>query len=112
MKEALLNYQPAGDDLLADMWATADETREDILDLYRRVWAHADTTIAELDLGKMKGDFTRLVETGSLGGTYTSPQGGTTKRSDAGWTSSKRMVDSSWMPARPRRSSSLGSHPG
>src|SRR5687768_5076059 len=24
----------------ADMWATADETREDIVGLYRRVWAH------------------------------------------------------------------------
>lgn len=34
----------------ADMWATPDETREDIIDLYRRVWAHADETIARLPL--------------------------------------------------------------
>jgi uncharacterized damage-inducible protein DinB len=34
----------------ADLWATADETREDIVALYRRVWAHADSTIAELPL--------------------------------------------------------------
>jgi hypothetical protein len=34
----------------ADLWATADETREDITDLYRRVWAHADATIEALDL--------------------------------------------------------------
>ena len=33
-----------------DMWATADESREDIIALYRRVWAHADATIAALDL--------------------------------------------------------------
>jgi uncharacterized damage-inducible protein DinB len=29
----------------ADMWATAEESRSQILDLYRRVWAHADATI-------------------------------------------------------------------
>lgn len=34
----------------ADMWATADESREEIVDRYRRVWAHADVTIAELAL--------------------------------------------------------------
>ncbi|HEU0241944.1 MAG TPA: DinB family protein [Micromonosporaceae bacterium] len=34
----------------ADMWATPDESREDIVGLYRRVWAHADTTINELAL--------------------------------------------------------------
>ena len=34
----------------ADMWATLDETREQIIDLYHRVWAHSDETIAELDL--------------------------------------------------------------
>ena len=33
-----------------DMWATADESREDIIGLYRRVWAAADATIEELDL--------------------------------------------------------------
>ncbi|MFE0701063.1 DinB family protein [Streptomyces sp. NPDC058872] len=35
----------------ADMWATADESREDILGLYRRAWAHADATIEALPLG-------------------------------------------------------------
>ena len=34
----------------ADMWARAEESRSDIVDLYRRAWVHADTTIAELDL--------------------------------------------------------------
>src|SRR5262245_39254385 len=26
----------------ADLWAASDEAREDILDRYRRVWAHSD----------------------------------------------------------------------
>jgi hypothetical protein len=34
----------------SDMWATADESREDVVGLYRRVWAHSDTTIESLDL--------------------------------------------------------------
>ncbi|MBB2741225.1 UNVERIFIED_ORG: putative damage-inducible protein DinB [Microbispora rosea subsp. rosea] len=34
----------------ADMWATADESRDDIVGLYRRVWQHADSTIAALAL--------------------------------------------------------------
>lgn len=34
----------------ADMWATTNETREQIVDLYRRVWAHSDATIDRLDL--------------------------------------------------------------
>jgi uncharacterized damage-inducible protein DinB len=34
----------------ADMWATADQSREFIIDLYRRVWTHSDATIAALDL--------------------------------------------------------------
>lgn len=34
----------------ADMWATANETREQIVDLYRRVWAHSDATIDRLEL--------------------------------------------------------------
>ncbi|MFI5776921.1 DinB family protein [Nocardia sp. NPDC051570] len=37
-------------DPTADMWATAEESREDIIGFYRRAWAHADTTIDELDL--------------------------------------------------------------
>ncbi|MHA6668096.1 DinB family protein [Homoserinimonas sp. A447] len=34
----------------ADMWATADETPESIVDLYHRVAAHSDATIEELAL--------------------------------------------------------------
>jgi uncharacterized damage-inducible protein DinB len=34
----------------ADMWATAEESREDIVGLYRRVWAHSNATIEALDL--------------------------------------------------------------
>ncbi|MFE0136377.1 DinB family protein [Streptomyces sp. NPDC059037] len=34
----------------ADMWATADESREFIVELYRRAWAHADATLDALDL--------------------------------------------------------------
>lgn len=44
---------PWGDDdaeANADMWATVDQSREFITDLYRRVWAHSDATIAALDL--------------------------------------------------------------
>jgi uncharacterized damage-inducible protein DinB len=34
----------------ADMWATAEETREQIVGLYQRAWAHADATIEALPL--------------------------------------------------------------
>jgi hypothetical protein len=34
----------------ADMWATADETRAQIVDMYHRVWAHSDATIEALPL--------------------------------------------------------------
>ncbi len=34
----------------ADLWATPDETRQDIVGLYRRAWAHADATIDALPL--------------------------------------------------------------
>jgi uncharacterized damage-inducible protein DinB len=40
----------------ADMWATPEESREQIVGLYRRVWAHSDQTIAGLgleDLGRV-----------------------------------------------------------
>ncbi|MER7023882.1 MULTISPECIES: DinB family protein [Streptomyces] len=33
-----------------DMWATADETREQMVELYRRAWRHADATITALPL--------------------------------------------------------------
>ena len=34
----------------ADMWATEAESRQDIVELYRRVWAHSDETIAQSTL--------------------------------------------------------------
>ncbi|MGJ5832124.1 DinB family protein [Streptomyces ossamyceticus] len=39
-----------GADLNADMWATAEESRAYVVDLYRRAWAHADATIDALPL--------------------------------------------------------------
>ena len=33
-----------------DLWATADETTEEIVALYRRAWAHSDATIDALEL--------------------------------------------------------------
>lgn len=34
----------------ADMWATADESADQIVGLYRSVWAHSDATIDQLGL--------------------------------------------------------------
>ncbi|MET7441854.1 DinB family protein [Streptomyces sp. NPDC004082] len=34
----------------ADMWVPADESRKQIVELYRRAWAHADATIDALPL--------------------------------------------------------------
>jgi uncharacterized damage-inducible protein DinB len=34
----------------ADMWATLDESREQIVGLYQRVWQHSDETIDALDV--------------------------------------------------------------
>lgn len=34
----------------ADMWAAADESREQIVGLYHRVWKHSDATIAMMTL--------------------------------------------------------------
>ena len=39
-----------GAEVNADMWATADETRADIVGLYKRVWAHSNATIEALPL--------------------------------------------------------------
>ena len=33
---------------LADMWATEDESRDEIIDRYRRMWEHSDATIDAL----------------------------------------------------------------
>jgi Protein of unknown function (DUF664) len=34
----------------ADMWATADQSRDEIVGLYHRAWAHSDATIGALEL--------------------------------------------------------------
>ncbi len=47
--EALPWFEP-GAEANADMWVTATELREEILGLYRRVWAHSDATIEALPL--------------------------------------------------------------
>ncbi|CAN7471841.1 DinB family protein [Knoellia sp. LjRoot47] len=46
-------YAALMDDTLednGDMWASADESRDSILDLYTRAAAHADAVLADLDL--------------------------------------------------------------
>lgn len=45
-----LPWLDEGGDPNADMWATADEPREQIVALYHRAWAHADATIEALPL--------------------------------------------------------------
>lgn len=45
-----INQQDFVADPTADMWATAEESRADIIGFYRRAWAHADATIDSLDL--------------------------------------------------------------
>lgn len=37
----------------ADLWATADESRDYIVGLYRRAWAHSDATIDALNLDSL-----------------------------------------------------------
>ncbi|MFI6170655.1 DinB family protein [Nocardia sp. NPDC051052] len=37
-------------DPTADMWATGEESRAEIIGFYRRAWAHADATIDSLEL--------------------------------------------------------------
>lgn len=34
----------------SDLWATPDETREQIIDFYQRAWKHADATIEDLPI--------------------------------------------------------------
>lgn len=45
-----LPWLDAGAEPNGDMWATAHESREDIVALYHRAWAHADATIEALPL--------------------------------------------------------------
>ncbi|MGO4692569.1 DinB family protein [Glaciibacter sp. 2TAF33] len=37
-------------DVNADMWATRDESRQSVIELYHRVWSHSDATIDALPL--------------------------------------------------------------
>ncbi|MFR0353212.1 DinB family protein [Streptomyces sediminimaris] len=41
------------DDPNADMWATADESRADVVARYREAWAHADATVRALPLDSL-----------------------------------------------------------
>jgi uncharacterized damage-inducible protein DinB len=43
-------WMAEGADINADMWATAEESREQIVGLYQRACAHSDATIDALDL--------------------------------------------------------------
>ncbi|MET8565383.1 DinB family protein [Streptomyces flaveolus] len=45
-----LPWLDEGAETNADMWATADESREFVVELYRRAWGHADATIDALAL--------------------------------------------------------------
>ena len=45
-----LSWYDNDDEPNADLWATRDESREQIVELYRRAWAHSDETIAEFAL--------------------------------------------------------------
>ncbi|PYC81154.1 hypothetical protein C7C46_11730 [Streptomyces tateyamensis] len=45
-----LPWHEEGAEPNADLWAPADESREEIVGLYRRAWAHADATIEALPL--------------------------------------------------------------
>jgi uncharacterized damage-inducible protein DinB len=50
-EEDLQRLDELGPDVLvADLWATAEESREEIVGLYRRVWVHSDETIDSLPL--------------------------------------------------------------
>jgi uncharacterized damage-inducible protein DinB len=40
----------AGQAESGDMWATAEESREELMDLYARAWAHADESVRTLGL--------------------------------------------------------------
>ncbi|WP_186778071.1 DinB family protein [Streptomyces salinarius] len=45
-----LPWMEEGAEADADMWVTADESREYVVGLYRRTWAHADATLDALAL--------------------------------------------------------------
>jgi len=43
-----LPWMAEGAEVNADMWATPEQSREEIVGLYRRAWAHSDATISAL----------------------------------------------------------------
>jgi hypothetical protein len=43
-------WEEQEEDPNADMWATAEESREDLVALYHRAWVHSDATIEALEL--------------------------------------------------------------
>jgi hypothetical protein len=45
-----LPWAEDGAEANAEMWATVDQSRDYIVDLYCRVWAHSDATVASLEL--------------------------------------------------------------
>jgi uncharacterized damage-inducible protein DinB len=51
--EALSGYDDDAAEPNADMWATAEESREDIVGQYRRVWQHSDATVDALPLDSL-----------------------------------------------------------
>ena len=65
----------------ADMWARPEESHDDVVGLYQRVWAHTDATISQLPLdaswptaasGTLTATTTWAPVTGSGGRTITS----------------------------------------
>ncbi|WP_104635066.1 DinB family protein [Streptomyces sp. MH60] len=48
--EEPLPWMAEGAEADADMWATADESRAYVVEVYRRAWAHADATLDALAL--------------------------------------------------------------
>jgi uncharacterized damage-inducible protein DinB len=48
--EPTAGWGDGDDEPNTDMWAKPNESREQIVDLYRRVWVHADATIEVLEL--------------------------------------------------------------
>ena len=49
--EPPLPWTDEGDDPNVDLWATPEETTETVTDTYRRIWAHTNAVVTELDLG-------------------------------------------------------------
>lgn len=63
----------------ADMWATTDESREEIVGLYRRAWEHSNNTIATAGAGR---DRSRPLVAGGAAEDHTAPHPGACDRRD------------------------------